>query len=163
MSSPAKAAKMRFRRKAIPGFRESREPTAGDLRFPISIYRSARTPQPDGSFSQTLTAYHSGFSAFDSAPERYLHGENADHTSTHLFTIRWDQSMQIEARDYVEWKNRFYRVVFTKVIGRMRDWLAIFCIEHFENDGNVNIAPVKTTPTQEDRDQTNAGWGLPSA
>lgn len=71
--------------------------------------------------------------------------------------------MQVEARDYVQWKNRFYRVQFTKIIGRMRDWLAIFCTEHFEKDENTEIAPTKTSPTLEGRDQTNSGWGLPSA
>lgn len=155
---------MRFRRKALPGYRDTSEPTAGTLREPITLYRSARAPTDNGAFTQTLTAYHPCFADYDPAPERKLHGQNADATATSLFTIRWDKRLCVETRDYVQFQNRFFKVAFTKVKGKFSDWLDIFCNEHFEADNSERlvIAPVKSDPPQDVSSNNNTGWNLPA-
>ncbi len=158
--------KMRFRRRAVPGFRGVKEPTAGDLRYPISLYRSERTPNANGSLNQTLTCYRNKlFAAFDQAPERMFEGENADATATHVFTIRWDGKLLVEVRDYVQWKDRFYKVSFTRPTGKVKDYLAIYTSEHFEagNNDNLIIAPTTMVAPEDTSDQTNSGWSLPAA
>jgi hypothetical protein len=158
--------KMRFRRRAIPGYRSVREPTAGDLKHPVALYRSARTPNENSGFTQVLSCYRNKcFAAFDPAPERMMEGENADPTATHVFTVRWDGKMLVELRDYVQLGNRFYKVLFTKQIGKMNDFLAIYTIEHFEEGTNdaIQIAPTTIEPTQDNSSLNNSGWNLPAA
>lgn len=155
--------KFKFKRRTIKGYRDIVEPTAGDLKEPVVLARSSREPNVNGSFAQTLVTYHSAFAKRAPAPQRLFQGENADFEANHVFTIRWDQSLAVEIRDYVIWNGQFFRVAFTKEMGKFRDWLAIFVNEHFENGSPVDfvVLPNSTAEPQDRNDQTNEYWQLP--
>lgn len=160
-----KGPKMRFRRRALPGYRDTKEPTAGELKNPVSVYSSVRTPASTGGFVQTLTCFHPCYSKFEPAPERYTGGENSDYTATHVFTIRWDGRMVVSVGNYVLYNKRFYRVSFTKNMGRLNDWLVIYANEHFTETSNEHliIADSKAAHPVIEPGTHNAGFDLPSA
>lgn len=158
-----KAPKLRFRRKAIRGYRATSEPTAGELKSPISIYTSKRTPNENAGYDRLLTCYATPFSKFEPASARWMGGENADQTSTHLFTIRWDGRLTVSVGDYVLCNKRFYKVQFTTTFGTMNDWLTLYTAEHFPESSSENfvIATERQAPPTVEPGTHNAGFDIP--
>ena len=100
---------------------------AGDLREPITLARSSRsTDSPDETgFLQTLTPYRDAFAAVQQGDKRPLEGVSTDETAITTFWIRYDPSLIIEARDVISYGNDLYRVIATKVVGKLKDYITI--------------------------------------
>jgi hypothetical protein len=88
----------------------------GDLRNPITLVRSSRAPVADTpDFQQTLKVYASPFAKIEHGTKKLKGGTDAEVQATHIFIIRFDGSLSVEASDFVVWADGLYTVVKTKV------------------------------------------------
>lgn len=111
-------------------------PTTGDLRNPIELVRSNRTPAGDADFQQTLTPYAQPWSCRRLSKRTFIGGKDTDSDATHIFWIRYDGSFSVEAKDYVRDGNELFAIAKVEPKGVRDEWLKLSVIYHKDLTGS---------------------------
>lgn len=94
---------------------------SGDLRDPIALARSKRVPDTQvgaTGFITTLTPYLDAWAKVFYGDVTLLEKENSDDKETHAFAIRHVDSLSIEARDVIRWKDGVFDIMRVGVVER---------------------------------------------
>ena len=105
-------------------------PKTGDLRTPIALVRSERTPKGEADFQQTLTPYAQPWSCRRLSKRTLVGGKDTDSEATHVFWIRFDGSFTVEAKDYVRDGNELFAIAKVEPKGDRDEWLKLSVIYH---------------------------------
>ena len=117
---------MKFGRKVVGLTNRSRHDTHnGELRTPIVLMRSERTPDAETAFTQKLVPYHPAFAKVETGEERREAGDSSDPTPVFHFTIRNPIRVEVNANDIVSWGDRLFLIKQTREIGLRQEWLRI--------------------------------------
>jgi hypothetical protein len=109
--------------------------TAGDMREPIALVRSERTPAGGAegdSLIETLRVYSVDYAAVQFHEERIdQSGGGVDpintKLATHRFFVRYDSDRVIADTDYLVWNNNMFEVLTTQILGKQNEFLMIRC------------------------------------
>ena len=104
-------------------------PTSGELREPIVLFRSDRQPNNSIGYTQTLTKYDNRWAKVEEFTVRWNGGVQCDPYVAHRFTVRNNEQLQIEDRDFVNWKGRLFKVDSFQYVDTERVWITLFCRE----------------------------------
>lgn len=103
--------------------------TSGDLREPIVLARSVRVPDtmsedPVG-YVQSFQPYATPWASVTLREKKMFEGTDVDEAFVHLFYIRNDTTLSIEETDVVVYKEDFYAILTTRVIGQLQDFMVL--------------------------------------
>ena len=101
-----------------------------DLRHPIALVRSSRTPNATTGFILTQTPYRDEFAIVKHGEKRFGRRQDAELDSFHVFTIRYDPTLLIKQRDSVIFEGEIYTIQKTKRVETKNrfEWLTLMCL-----------------------------------
>lgn len=139
-------------------------PTTGDLRTPAELVRSARAPQGDANFQQTLTRITELWACKRLSKRTFVSDSDTDSEATHVFWIRYDASFSVEARDFIRDGDELYAVAKVEPKGLREEWLKVSVIYHknltgdeLSVDGVVTLNPGSSSAPREPEPDGQAG------
>ena len=132
--------------------RQIKPPKLGELREPISFYKSERVPRKneDGTtgwhFDELVQPYFNAWAKVFQFQGNYLNGENQEQSLSHIFIIRRDPEIAIEQRCRIVWSGRIYTVRGTRSVEDIQKvyndgykYLLILCDEFEGFDKEVRV------------------------
>lgn len=127
------------RRYGQNSYRQSALVKTADLRYPIAFLRAEQKPsQTDVSWHLNVKPYATEWAAYDAGVTKPSRGDEADDKALHIFIIRKNPSLNLQASDFIVHDGVLFNIEGTKPVTGRLEFTEIRCTIH----SNVETAGI---------------------